>query len=495
MKRIINTITFLFLLSAFTLPAKAQKIYNGQITVNPRELSQKGDSLRVKVDFDCSSLEVDPDRSLTLIPVLVSDEAELELPYVLINGGRRHKVYERELSLNKQKRTVESQSSYGVVNVGGKTEKKVNYSVVLPFEDWMEHARLDVKEDLCGCAGKTEERSTENLFASVLMEEEPYYEMDLQYSFIRPEVEEIKKRSEQRDAFLDFRVAKTAIDPNYMNNPRELSKIESMLGEMRDDKNLTVHSVAIKGYASSEGSVSLNNKLSSGRAETLRSYLASRASFPAFAYRVEHGGEDWAGLEKLVDASQIEYKGDILSVIRSGQPEDLRENSLKSIGGGAVYKRLLSEYYPQLRRVVCRVDYTVRGFNVEEAKDIILSRPQQLSLEEMFLVANTYDIDDPAFTEVFETAVRLFPDDEVANLNAAASSLQSGNVERAKKYLDKSSITTGEYLNNMGGYYLLKGEFNKARDFFNRAAKKGNSNAEHNLKELEQKMKIEGLKF
>lgn len=493
MKRIIRNISLLLLLAVFVIPADAQKIYKGQITVNPRELSQKGDSLIINVDIDFTGLVMEDDRSLSLIPMLISSEVQRELPSILINGRNRHKVYQRAIALNRKKREADAEHLYAVVKAENDANKRIAYHLSLPFEEWMEGARLDLKEDLCGCGGHIQQIGIEKLIATVLMEGESRYDVRPLLSFIRPEVEEVKRRSEQRDAFLDFQLGKTVIVPTYMNNPRELEKIESMLAEVREDRNLTVTGVAIKGYASPEGSVSLNNKLSHERSEALRAYLFSRSTFPATAYKVEHGGEDWQGLEKLVEESSIDYKWEILSVIRSGQSEDAREQSLKKIANGRVYPILLNEFFPQLRRVLCRVDYTVRGFNVEEAKNIIKERPQQLSLEEMFMLANTYDVEDPEFAEVFETAVRMFPEDEVANLNAAASALQWGDTERSKRYLDKASTLTGEYLNNLGVYYLLNGEYDRARDLFNRAIKKGVQNAEHNLKELDRKVEVEGL--
>ena len=56
-------------------------------------------------------------------------------------------------------------------------------------------------------------------------------------------------------------------------------------------------------------------------------------------------------------------------------------------------------------------------------------RPQNLSLNEMYLVANTYSNGSREFINVFETAVRLFPEDDVAKLNAAIAALSRGDVE------------------------------------------------------------------
>ena len=69
---------------------------------------------------------------------------------------------------------------------------------------------------------------------------------------------------------------------------------------------------------------------------------------------------------------------------------DLKEGRIKALDGGKIYASLLQDCYPGLRHSDYTVRYVVRGFNVEEAKQIIKTRPQQLSLQEMYLVAQTY---------------------------------------------------------------------------------------------------------
>ena len=69
------------------------------------------------------------------------------------------------------------------------------------------------------------------------------------------------------------------------------------------------------------------------------------------------------------------------------------------------------------------MNYDIKNFNVDEAKEVIKRRPQNLSLNEMFLVANTYPKGSQEFIDVFETAVRMYPDSEIANMNAATAAL------------------------------------------------------------------------
>ena len=55
----------------------------------------------------------------------------------------------------------------------------------------------------------------------------------------------------------------------------------------------------------------------------------------------------------------------------------------------------------------------------------------------MFLVAETYETGSEPFNEVFEVAVRMYPNDPVSNLNAAISAVNTGQLDKAKRYLAK----------------------------------------------------------
>lgn len=54
------------------------------------------------------------------------------------------------------------------------------------------------------------------------------------------------------------------------------------------------------------------------------------------------------------------------------------------------------------------------------------------------MVAQTYEPGSKEFNEVMVIAVRMFPNDPTANLNAACTRLNAGDAESAKPYLDKA---------------------------------------------------------
>ena len=221
----------------------------------------------------------------------------------------------------------------------------------------------------------------------------------------------------------------------------------------------------------------------------MKTYLSTHEQIPAKLYNVSFGGENWEGLVKALEASNMKEKTEFLNIIRNTSDIARRKEEIKRVGGGIPYREMLKDLYPALRKVNCRIDYTIANFKVDEGKKIIKTQPQYLSLNEMYLVANTYPKGSDDFIKVFDIAVRMYPDDEVANLNAAAVALSKKDLPDARKYLDKSNKQTAEYANNNGIYYLLSGNQAQAIAEFTKAAQNGNEAARHNLGEIEKAIK------
>jgi hypothetical protein len=475
------------------MTAEAQTVYEGQIPVKIQRLRQVDDSVQISVDFDLTNLSIASERYLTLTPILTDTKGrEHKLKNIRINGGQQHKAFVREVELNGLQRQV-AHAHHTVIGLNKETRDIFRYVTTIGFEGWMREAQMMVLSDLCNCGGESRQLLTDKIADRVIMEGAQPYRVLPNVAYIRPEVEAVKSRSESNDIFLDFPVSQTDIIPGYGNNPRELSKIESIINEIRKDDNVRVTGVSITGYASPEGDITFNNQLSRGRAESLRSYLASRSAIPPQQYRLGSGGEDWEGLARMIQGmNNFAPKETVLSIIRYYNPVE-RKDRLKALDGGRLWEWMLNELYPRLRRVVSRIEYTVRGFNVEEAKQIIRTRPQQLSLNEMFLVANTYEEGTKEFGAVFETAVRIFPNDPVANLNAAASALLDKDLAKAERYLQKAQRNTPAYYNNLGVLNMMQNNLARAKNLFQRAAEGNLEVALKNLEEVKKKEEADRL--
>ena len=461
------------------LPVSAQKFYKDAINITNASLWQQGESLFINMQMDVRNLKVSNDRTLTLTPVLTGPDNNVVLPEIVINGRRRHKAYLRAMALDK---TTNMEIPYN-------TQEVLNYTQVIPYEPWMENAYLNLEEDLCGCGGHQEVLTQEMIMNGVSTETKRLAALQPVPSYIQPKAEVVKARSEQYEAHLDFPVGKSVILPDFMNNQTELRNIREMFNKVQNDKKLTITGVYIEGFASPEGPLKLNEQLSKSRAEALKKYLSVHEQIPANLYNVSFGGENWEGLEKALEASNTKEKTEFLNIIRNTSDIARRKEEIKRVGGGAPYRTMLKELYPALRKVNCRIDYTIANFKVDEGKEIIKTQPQYLSLNEMYLVANSYPKGGDDFIKVFDIAVRMYPDDEVANLNAAAVALSKKDLPDARKYLDKSNKQTAEYANNNGIYYLLSGNKDQAIVEFTKAAQNGNEAARYNLEEIEKVIK------
>ena len=474
-KRIIYSALTVILALIAVLPAHAQKLYKDAILISEATLWQEGNSLYINMLVDITNLKVAKDRTLTLTPVLTGTQNSIPLPEIIINGKRREKAYLRAMALNKEA---------GLQMPNGQTDV-IAYSQVLPYQPWMANAVLNLDENLCGCAGHQEELHQELITAEVSTEEGRLSNLMPVVAYIQPTVEVIKARNDQYEANLDFPVSKSVILTDFMNNHAELMSIRSMFEKIQNDKNLTVTGISIEGFASPEGPLKLNEQLSKSRAEALKNYLSTNEKIPANLFKVSFGGENWAGLVKALEASSMKEKEAFLEIIKNTTDDVRRKQEIMRVGGGAPYRAMLKELYPPLRKVDCRIDYTVVNFDVSQGRIVIKENPKYLSLNEMYQVANSYPKGSNDFINVFDVAVRMYPNDEVANINAAAVSLSKKDLEIARKYMEKANKLTAEYENNLGVLYFLQGDVQQAIPTFSKAAKMGNEAAKKNLEQLE----------
>ena len=478
-----------------------QKEYSGKMHVTMLSLQQEGDSVYVKLTFDISGVNVDSRRSISLVPALVAASDRLYLPEVVVKGRENYNVYRRETALmsSREKAAYAAEAPYAVVpGFKSGNSRTIAYSVAVKYSSWMADAKLDMYEDLCGCGNPARRMGITMLANRITLEKiiEPY-EITPSMAYVQPVAEPIKRREIIGEAFLDFVVNKTDIRPDYMNNPQELKKVTDLVAGIKDDPDVTVRAINVIGYASPEGLLSNNQRLSEGRAKALTDYLASRFDYPRSLYKVAFGGENWDGLKECVEVSQMPYRKEVLEVIGSFPAESgyaaqvRRKKAMMNLKGGEPYKYIVREFCPLLRKAICKIDFDVRNFSIDQAKEVFQSRPQNLSLNEMFLVANTYEKGSQEFINLFETAVRLFPNDITANLNAAIAALSRKDTVYAKQYMDhiKSIPETPEYYNTAGVLEMLSGDYDKAESYLRKAVEMGLPEAEMNLREITKKRK------
>lgn len=284
---------------------------------------------------------------------------------------------------------------------------------------------------------------------------------------------------------IGFPVNVTEVRLSFGNNPSELRRADSLVQVITNNELLMINGVNIRGYASPEGRYAANERLAKGRSEGFKQYLVR--NYPTNQYirnaTTKWTPEDWKGLAKLVYQSDLPHKDEVLAVVLDeSMAPDTKEQVLQKIGKwSSVYKTMLNEMFPKLRRIELRVDYTVQKINDHDARELLYTNPDLLSLEEIYRVARYYEHGSRQYREVYEIAARQYPNDVIANNNAAAALLQEGKAEEALPYLEKIKGNPMGYI-NYGAYYYLMEDLAKAKEYFMMAKGVGNQQAEHNLR-------------
>ena len=458
--------SLLALLPLVPVAADEVKRLPGGAEVSGVDIRKQRDSVVIRMNLNLSGMEVGRNRSIVVTPLFYAEGEEEWLPAIEVMGRTRYLYYQRN------EESLYADSPYTIIKKDKNATQQVGYQVSVPYRKWMDRASLVVAEDTCQCGEVSKGNSI--LLAQADLVFTP------RLAYISPQAETRKARALSGEAYLDFPVNKTVIYPEYRRNTAELAKIRATIDTIRTDKDFSITRISLKGYASPEGRYAANVRLSEGRTDALKDYLMGEYGFEASLFRTNAGAENWAGLRKYVAQSGLADKEAILAIIDSEEEPDAKEQRIRR-EHAASYRTLLQDCYPALRRTDYTVDYVIRGFNVEEAKEVIKTRPQNLSLQEMFAVAQTYQPGSEEFNHVFDVAVRLYPADPIANLNAANALLERKEAAQALKFLDKAGDTP-QADNARGVAMILLERYDEAEQYLHRAARAGVSEANENLK-------------
>nr|QJR98281.1 hypothetical protein Muribac2_050 [uncultured Muribaculaceae bacterium] len=409
-------------------------------------------------------------REVWLRPVIVSGNDSLWLEPVVVAGRTR---YYQDL------RADGDSPEYVLLRSGDK--ETYSYYANVPYESWMEKGELEMVSEIDGCCGDgLAEPSGNDLMAFDFRNKE----IVPVFAYVKPMGEIEKLRNVEGKAYIDFPVNKTVIYPDYRSNPKELAEIKRTIDEVSNDKDVNITSLTIKGFASPEGPYANNERLAKGRTQALVKYVGDLYSFPKSVLHSEWEAEDWNGLAERLLNSKIDNKDAILAIVNDGNmAPDARDAELKK-RFPEQYAYMLAEIYPSLRHSDYTVNYVIRNFtDVNEIAEVMKTAPQKLSLEELFIYAQSLDKNSPEFREVMEVAVRMYPDDPIANLNAATTALDHGEYDLARTYLQKAG-NSAEALYTAGVLEAKVGNYFKAAQLLQKASQAGVKDADRLISEM-----------
>lgn len=450
------------------------------ISIVKNEIRKYRDSVYIDYSIIIEDLRLESDRYLTLTPVIISSQGQsIELDAILINGQQRQKLYNRIISLG------HTETHYRVLNAKEcKNRIVIPYKATVAYQNWMLDAKVELTKSLCGCGGKMAQEDKLTI-ADNIKGIRPIPLPLFSTTYIAPEKVE-KKRELSGEAFVIFPVSKYVLIPDLAQNKAELSKINRSIDYVNDVPGVRITNITIEAYASPEGYIQNNITLSENRAAALKKYVKDIYDLREELFISKSKGENWSGLLNALDTLILNstQKADVRQIIATNDLAE-RKTRLKAYDKGEVYKYLLANIYPLLRRSEYKIEYTIPVYTLDESKKLLLTRPGILSLDELYQIANSYEKGSDKFKEVFDIAVRLYPNDIIANLNAAAIELDTNNTTKAMKYLEPNLDNNKAY-NNIGVMYAQMKELDKALLYFEKAITNGDKVAADNLKKLQE---------
>ena len=242
----------------------------------------------------------------------------------------------------------------------------------------------------------------------------------------------------------------------------------------------------IYGYASPEGELARNSKLSENRADESYKVMVSRfkkaklkglETKEGFYNKITTDYEDWDGLKKMLQTSSISGKDEAMKIITNISDPEAREEEFKKM---AAFDPIYEAYFPKLRRAEINLVARMKTRTDDQIYKTALSSPDSLGIEEL-LYASTLVFTDSDKMAIYNAYARRYPEDFRGFNNMGVMYVNQGKVNEAQAEFEKASRVAGNNAlvqNNLGVVAAMKGDRKAAAQYF--AAAGASPAAAHN---------------
>lgn len=336
----------LILVMLLTLSGIAQevKISDEKIVENNGE---------VTVCFMVGVDKLSSNEKMTIVPVLYSATGNKELQAIVLTGRNK---------------AISEKRTGCMPNTRWKKGESLSYVVTIPYESWMSEVSLRIDRKIESCCNEKILASYDIVMDKLIRYDfvppviEPLeaeltaiQKLDLETPFLLP-AKEYSAVTADFDAFraegallVRFKQGGVHIDPSFADNGSALEQVRKVMDLIESDPEVSLGKIVLAGASSPEGAALHNEKLSQRRADALRLYLGEKISVRANLFETINIGEDWTGLSTMVEASDMEYKDEVLKIIDTYPILKGREVELMKLKGGRPYNYMLKHFFPSLR--------------------------------------------------------------------------------------------------------------------------------------------------
>ncbi len=160
-----------------------------------------------------------------------------------------------------------------------------------------------------------------------------------------------------------FRQGIYKLELDFEDNEKNLESFIARMHRLYKERRFAIKQIRIVSGASPEGTSKINHMLSDRRADAILKHLSNYMALPDSLINVVSPGIDWDGLERLVEASDLEYRDEVLNIVRNtpewivkgGKVVDGRKRQLMMLGGGKAWWEMYEKLFPVLRSSALQV--------------------------------------------------------------------------------------------------------------------------------------------
>ena len=460
--------------------------YKGQLYVSGERFTLQGSLLRVQMRVSYDSNLLNHGETLNFTPVLKNHNQHQALSSVVITGkhGKNTRLRGNVPVVMRSKK--------------GKTGSTYHfdYDTTIPYSDWMSTAQFYVEIEERSSKGKghiyedllftdinvitaegleTDESSGSSAVSGVAgvggVVAKPEWIQFINPTDLGPAQFEVRGTIPLAD---ERKIGAMGTNHFCQAVSQELS---SVLSQQLEVAGTTVSGLSLTGYGVPGGNFRWNEKQWALRALCLKNYLLDRGTDTPNNLQVTWVAEDWDSVRSLIDMSELRLRTAALDIIDHVDVSAGRERQLRMLDGGALFESLQHNMFPQLQRI----EYVVTL--QREPSGRVPATSQQVSLHGLFASASQFAKGSRDSNDLLDLSARLYPNSPEAAINAAGVALMRGDLPLAGRYLQPYHTDVRAYC-NLGVYYMLSGNRQKADVYLQMAAARGVAEAGKALGEM-----------
>lgn len=256
----------------------------------------------------------------------------------------------------------------------------------------------------------------------------------------------------------------------------EIKELSKYVAEAYKADRKELKGVEVSAYASPDGKLDLNTKLSEKREGTASKAVEKnlKSNKVETELTTKYTPEDWDGFKELMEKSTIQDKELILRVLSMYSDPEVREREIKNLS--SAFTAVANDILPKLRRAKITASVNLVGRTDEEISTLAINDPSKLNQAEL-LYAATLTNDPQVQKTIYTNFTKVYADDWRGYNNLGTVEFTLGevdgagvNFEKADKLDPKNPIVQ----NNLGCVELKNLNFAKAEELFGGATGAGN---------------------